>query len=300
MNKLKVLSVAIFLAAVVLLGTYVVKSRTQGGNVAPAFSVEGDSIEVSVHDTEEALLKGVTASDQEDGDLTDSVIVESISRFNEDGSRTVTYAVIDSDNNVAHASRELRYSDYTPTQFTLRKPLAFGIGATNMTAALSAEDCLDGDITTNIRLVSEDGIEVMLPGSYSAAIQATNSAGDTSVLPVTVEIYASEVRSTMPVINLNEYIVYIPKGTAFDASALLKSVTINGTDYTVTKGAGTYGNEDADAAGPEKTVSIDSIEIQNNVKTDVPGNYEVLYTFSDRNRNTGTVRLYVVVTEGGT
>lgn len=53
---------------------------------------------------EEELLQGVSAVDDIDGDVTDSVLIEKISDT-ADGNVIVTYAVLDSSNNVRKRSR---------------------------------------------------------------------------------------------------------------------------------------------------------------------------------------------------
>lgn len=53
---------------------------------------------------EEELLEGVSAVDDVDGDVTDSVLIEKISEM-ADGNVIVTYAALDSSNNVAKKTR---------------------------------------------------------------------------------------------------------------------------------------------------------------------------------------------------
>ena len=323
MNKLKIVSAAFLAAALVLLGVYTVREKAGQDRKEPVIAVDGDLIEVSVADGEEALLQGITASDTEDGDLTDKVMVESVGRFDKEGRRTVTYAVIDSDSLVAHASRKLTYSDYTPTRFSTDKPLSFEMGTTDLTGRIQAYDCLDGDLTASVKLTSEEGIEVAQSGHYEAALKVTNSAGATSVLPVTVEIYDPSVRSSVPLITLSDYVVYIAEGTAFDPKSYLQSVTTKGTEYAFTSEEGTFsmddeaGMDDAssmdDAAGNDgasgtddaavtargSTINYKYVTIESSVNPQAAGNYEVHYTFSDGTGVTGMATLYVVVTEGG-
>ena len=59
----------------------------------PQITVEEEMMEVSLKATDEELLKGVTAYDEKDKDLTGKIIIESISGFTEKGVSTVTYAV---------------------------------------------------------------------------------------------------------------------------------------------------------------------------------------------------------------
>ena len=94
MKKINIICAAIFLAAAAYLGVYMVQDKAAGQRQKPSIEIAEELVEVSVADGEEALLKGVTASDAEDGDLTDKVIVETVSRFTPDQHRVVTYAVV--------------------------------------------------------------------------------------------------------------------------------------------------------------------------------------------------------------
>lgn len=191
MNKLKYVSIALFLAGLILMGGYIAREKSGQKHEDPVLTIDSELIEVSVRDGEEVLLQGVTAVDAEDGDLTDSIIVESLGRFKEDGRRIVTYAVADADNHVTHAQRELIYSDYTPAEFTFDKPLSFEVGTVNLTSGIHAVDCLDGDVSASVKLLSEEGIDITRAGKYNAEVKVTNSAGAVSTMPVVVEIYNS-------------------------------------------------------------------------------------------------------------
>ena len=46
----------------------------------------------------------MTAEDERDGDVTDSLVVQEISGFNEDGTRTVTFAAVDRSGNVGYGT----------------------------------------------------------------------------------------------------------------------------------------------------------------------------------------------------
>lgn len=300
MNKFRIVSAAIFLAALALLGVYLIRSGKGQKSESPTITMDKDLIEVSVADGEEALLQGVTATDTEDGDLTDSLIVESIGRFTEEEHRRVTYAVIDSDGLVSHAERELVYTDYTPTQFSIDSPLAFGKGTTDLTVSVYAEDCLDGDVTSSVKLVAKDEIDTTKSGFYSAELKVVNSAGAASVLPVTIEMYDPYTRSGMPEIKLVDYVAYVSQGTKFDPYAYLESVNIRGASYTFTKDEGTYGAADPAKAGQGNTINYKYVNVENGVDPNVAGNYEVKYSLSEEGGFTGAATLYVVVTEGGT
>ena len=301
MRRLKRLSVLLFIVSLILLGSHIFKVRMLDDRTGPVFQMDSHTVEVSVKDGEEALLKGLTATDAKDGDISDSIIVESIGPFTGTGSRIVNYAALDSDNHVTHTKREMVYTDYEPSRFHLSRPLSFAMNTVNLLNGISVEDSIDGDLTRNVRMMSDSEIDTAHVGEYSARLKATNSAGGISYLPVTVEIYDASVFHRLPLLNLKEYVAYVEKGADFDERDYLTSIVINGTSYSLTEEEGTYENPVVAQGETQRTISYDMVDIESEVDTDVTGYYEVLYTFEDTISETGTgkVRLYVVVTDGG-
>ena len=302
MRRLRKLSTLLFLASVVLFGFYWYREKIVKDQTGPVFQIDDDILTVSVEDGEEALLNGITATDAADGDVTDSIIVETISPFTGTERRIVNYAAFDSDNHVTHVKREVAYSDYIPPRFKLSKPLAFAMNATNLLDGIKAEDCIDGDITRNIRMLTEDEIDTAHVGEYGARLKVSNSAGGTSYLPVTIEIYDASIRYRIPQIKLKDYLVYVGRGSDFDETEYLDTITVSGTEYDLVENGGTYGLRWLPADNTDKTIDYSRVEIESDVDTHVTGCYEVVYTFEDTENysGTGTNRLYVVVTEGGT
>lgn len=302
MRRLRTLSITLFIASLILFGINFYRKSIYEDKTGPVFQIENNVVQVSVKDDQKALLKGLTATDLADGDVTDSVIVESISPFTGTGRRIVNYAAFDSDNHVTHVRRELAYTDYRASQFHLRKPMSFAMNATNLLDGITVDDCIDGDLTKSVKLMSDEEIDTSHVGEYSARLKVTNSAGGVSYLPVTIEIYDASVQYRRPQLKLTDYVVYIEKGEYFDEEEYLSSITINGTEYSMTDEAGTYGAQYLSQDETEKTIGYDRVEIESDVDTDVSGYYEVEYSFEDTEENTGTghARLYVVVLEGRT
>ena len=301
MRRLKRLSAALFIISLILLVFHVFKVRILDDRTGPVFHMDNRTVEVSVKDEQEALIKGLTATDAKDGDVSDSIIVESVGPFTGSGSRIVTYAAFDSDNHVTHTKREMIYTDYVPSRFHLSKPLSFAMNTVNILNGVSVEDSIDGDLTRNVRMVSDGEIDTAHVGEYSARLKVTNSAGAIFYLPVTVEIYDASVFHRLPLLNLKEYAVYVEKGDEFNEREYLTSIVINGTSYSMTEEEGTYGSPAEAQEEAQRTISYDRVYIESEVNTDVIGSYEVLYSFEDTISKTGIgkVRLYVVVTDGG-
>ena len=178
MRRLRAASIALFIIALLLLGANLLNQRVFSDQTGPVFKMENKTIEISVHDSAQELLKGLEAEDASDGDVTDSIIVEAISPFTGTGHRIVSYAAFDSDNHVTHAKRELIYTDYSPAHFNLKKPLSFAMNATNLLDGITVDDCIDGDLTRNIRMMSDNDIDTAHVGNYEARLKLTKSAGD--------------------------------------------------------------------------------------------------------------------------
>ena len=294
MKKLRAASVIVFIACLALLGVSAFKARAKNGP-GPVIQMDSNLIEVSVSDGEEALKRGVTATDASGNDVTDTLEVESVSPFNEAGHRVVTYVAFDSRNKLARAQREVAYSDYTSPRFRFERPLLLPANSKNLLTGVTVEDDFDGEQYGNIWIQYDGVIDSSIPGEYQVVLEATNSAGDIASLPVTIEIYDETVRAGLPIIKLKEYVVYLEEGAQWNPRQYLDSVTIGGSEYAVI----TTGSETAPAPTAGNVIDAGRINVTGSVDTKVPGNYEVVYTCEDTENGTGTgsVRLYVVVTE---
>lgn len=187
----------------------------------PVITCSTDSIDVSVTAGEEALLQGVMASDDRDGDLTDQILIKGVSPSLTDSSAQVTYIVFDSANNMATVTRTVRYTDYEAPRFALSQPLVYPAGQTvTLLDRLTASDVLDGDISSGIRITSQNVINSQ-PGVYSVTAQVDSRLGSTVVLPLKVVITTGGPQ----LITLSDYLVYLPRGSAFDAAGYIQSVT---------------------------------------------------------------------------
>ena len=238
----------------------------------PEIKVEQEMIEVSLKATDEELLKGVTAYDEKDKDLTDKIIVESISRFTEKGVSKVTYAVCDSDNNVAKATRKIKFKDYESPKFTVTGNLCFSLyERISIREIISAIDSLEGDITSEL-IITSDKYDSSTPGVYSINLNVTNQKGDSSsaVLPLIVE----DRPISAPEIELTEYLVYTQKGQTID----FKSYIIDALDYNGTS-------------------LKDKVIIESTVDFNNAGTYHVHYYATDINEARGHTVMTVIVGE---
>ena len=97
----------VFLTLLVILGYTVVQTKLYvdtGDEMkdAPVIEFNADELIVSVNATYEDLLSGVGAYDLQDGDITDDIIIEELTVFLGNHTRTISYVVFDSDDNITN------------------------------------------------------------------------------------------------------------------------------------------------------------------------------------------------------
>ncbi len=182
---------------------------------APVISFDAEEIKVSTDATDTELKEGVTATDAEDGDVTDSLMVERVSNLS-DGAVTVTYVAFDSQNHVSRASRKVYYTDYTSPHFTMSRPMVFSVATVNeMMENIGAVDCIDGDVTAYVRASYADPkVPLTSTGTHEVELTVTNSVGDVSHLKIPVRVLSESPRSDQ--IPLKNYLVYLEKNSKFD------------------------------------------------------------------------------------
>ncbi len=263
----RILIVLLVLLGVAHISTSIYEA-VSGHQDAPMISCPNDTLEVSARDPESVLLQGVTASDPQDGDLTDRVIIGGKSKLINNDTAVVTFLVFDSDDNMGTCTRRIRYTDYHRPRFSIEKPLVFTPKEDiTLLDHLSATDVVDGDLTEQIRvstLAATNNSEI-----FMISVQVTNSIGDTAwvKLPVLVK----DTNLLAPDIQLTSYLIYVTQGSQFDPLDYVSSVTINGT-----------------------AVPLSDITISNTVDTSVTGTYQVTYSHQSGG-HVGTTILTVVV-----
>lgn len=290
MRKLRRMIVGLFTLSLTAFIAYNIYSRIIQDSEPPVITAESDSISVSVASEDESeLYQGLKAEDNRDGDLTDEIRIAAMSNFTEPGKRTITYAVFDSSNQGATLSRTLEYTDYTSPQIQLTAPLRYTLNEmseVNLTENMSVEDCLDGNITSQIRAAYNDAVYVQQAGDYPVTVQVSNSAGDTCVVGLTVTVTDpsddNERDKYYPL--LSQYIVYTDIGGSVDYASLITGFERNGSEYLFSDGDDEY------LPGGRENVAISG-----DVNYNEAGTYTVDYQFTSEEGITATTKLAVVV-----
>ena len=251
----------------------------------PQISISEEALQLSVSDPKSALLRGITAKDDRDGDVTGSLVVERITMVDHGGTIEVTLAAFDHSGNVAKATRTAQYTDYKSPRFSLNQPLLFAYGSSfDLLAAVSANDPLDGNIQHRVRATSLDDTAVTTSGDHQVEFRVTNSLGETVRLTLPVTVYTAGNYGLD--VSLSQYMIYLKTGSTFNARSYLAAVRRGLDEVSFENGT------------PENY----SVRITGEVNTAVPGVYPVDYTVTyvqqtaaGTNYITGISRLIIVV-----
>lgn len=281
---------------------YLVRDAVTTDREPPVLTAQQDTLEVSVTAEDADLLQGITAWDEQDGDVTAGVVVESVSDLAADHTATVTYAAFDRAGNVTKLSRTLRYTDYRSPRFAQSQALVFRANASpDVIGCMTASDLLEGNISNRIKgtLVS-DTTSLNYAGVHQVAFRVTNRLGDTVHLTLPVEVY--EAGAYNAVVTLTDYLVYLQPGEAFYPERYLDVLTTGSVDYPLQPEEQDPELDYLVSVGqyldPEDYTSrVINVTMDGSVDTAVPGVYSVCYTVTLDEQYTAYTRLNVVVEE---
>ncbi len=273
MRYLRLAVIIIFIGALGVYGASRVKEWRERDSHVPTISSDRNVLDVSCSATEEELMEGLTAQDEEDGDLTSGIMIGSRSHFTEPGVCTITYVVFDSASQSATFERETHFTDYRPPQFSLSEPLVFTAESGDSTGIhVGASDMLDGDLSNDVK-ITDSTVNYQTPGAYTVTVEVSNSYGDVSsaVLPVHVlESWQNELD-----IQLTAGIVYLKTGEGLDAGSYVAGLT----------------------DGEGNALDPGLVQAQPAVDASTPGIYEVQYIAADSQGRQGNTWLTVIVEE---
>lgn len=277
---MRIIRILLLICTVLAVGLFAVSEAIEWRGRDPAvpqLTAESDLIEVPCTYTRQDLMKGVRAWDEEDGDLTDEVVVSTMSRFLEPGVCSLTYVVFDHADQATSLTRKVRFVDYHAPRFTLATPLVYeeGTGSYNdIVSTLGAQDALDGDRTEWI-VRTASNLNFQTIGTYSASFEVSNSFGGSSSVQLPVHVIPTQTGEGG--IALNTGLVYLEVGQRLDPAQYIQCVTA--------------------ADGSE--VDPATVQISSTVNSQKAGCYEVHYEVKDFQGNLYETWLTVIV-EGGT
>ena len=211
-------------------------------------------------------LEGVSASDTENGNLTNKITYESNVNPNEEGTYKVTYTVVDNSN--FHASKTV-----TVKVISAEMPI---INASDREIKQFEEfDYMDGvsakaydgtDLTDKITY--EKTVNTDVADTYEVTYKVKDSKGKEVSKTIKVTVIPNE----KPVINVSDKEIYL------------------NSEFDPLEGVTAYDAEDGE---------IKDIEYKGEVKTDEVGDYKITYTVTDKNgqKTEKTITVKVIVNQ---
>lgn len=273
MRVVRVVTVAVFMLSVLIWG--VGKFHAQSRDVIPpVIEADSDEIHVSTKVDESELKKGLTATDDVDGDITEGIVIANISQFSEKGVCKIEYLVFDQNNNVGHYERTVYFDDYKSPEISLTAPLMYRQNSEIiLTDRLYVTDQLEGDISDKLRF-STAGATPYETGVYELYVEARNSYGDSVKEALLLNIIPYE--NDRGYIRLKEYLIYVSVGEEISPEKYIEKVV--------------------DHEG--KPLPHESVIITKEVNTGEPGTGQFRYEIKDKNGSVAAITfLAVIVTE---
>ena len=217
-------------------------------------------------------MKGITATDTEDGNITKYIKVTGTVDINKPGKYELTYTVTDKDGNTTTVKRivivNMKWVDINSVPKINASDKIIKVGEKfNPMEGVTATDKEDGNITNKIKII-EDTVNTNKVGTYKVVYEVTDSQGAKVTKTITVNVKSND----KPVISGANNISII-EGTKFDP---MKGITATDTeDGNITK----------------------YIKVTGTVDINKPGKYELTYTVTDKDGNTTTVKRIVIVNQ---
>lgn len=284
MRQLRIAILIFFIVVATYFSVTYIQRRLTTDYRAPVIQADSDAITVGIPADDDSLLAGMTARDNLDGDVTDTIVVVSRRKFIRKGTIHVNYAAFDNNKNVGTYTREVTYEGYYSPRFKMTSPLRYANRGTgyDYLENITAFDCIDGNITSKIKIsMGNTDVVSEYATQQKINIQVTNSCGDSSVLELTVsmEDYA---QYSKPAPSLSDYIVYVPVGGTINERSLLNGV------WTL----GSVKSFEESGFDPVANVRISDSSLNLNN----PGVYTVVYRLIDSSgEQLGSATLIVVV-----
>ncbi|MBC2371519.1 DUF5011 domain-containing protein [Listeria booriae] len=164
-------------------------------NEKPAIQAEDQTIKKG---TKFDPIADVTATDQEDGDLTKTIeVIRNTVDTTKEGTYQVSYEVIDSDGNIAYKTITITVtSNEKPTIAAEDQVITVGDNFDPQQLATST-DQEDGDLTKQIEVISNT-VDTSQPGTYKVVYRVTDSDNNTVEKTITVTVLPKSTEITPP------------------------------------------------------------------------------------------------------
>jgi len=192
----------LMVVACVALGAVTVVIGFSEDKKSPEIQFQNNEIIFTPGDDYSGLLEGVTATDNRDGDVTQSLVVESVYPNDDGETATVVYVARDKENNIGKANKIIKYQN-------------------DSTAASSAEEEETDDTTEPS---PTEGVVTPSPSPVPETTDQTSSLGNTEDNEET-DPEEEDLPEGSPRIKLTTDSVTIKKGESVNRISYVESIT---------------------------------------------------------------------------
>lgn len=236
---------------------------------APVITIGKNSADITYKKGEDykALLKGVTAEDNRDGDMTKHIFIDSITPVSDGKKAIVRYAVIDKSNNVGVKTRVVNYEGGADALQDAGLP-----DETEKKIKEDAEKKAEHKEEPAEGNAGEAEPEDKDKGDADKEDGEKDKAEETSAKPE--EQGELKPDGEKPAIRLKETTRTIRAGESFDVLSVVDQVVDDKDDVSVLSRR---------------------IHADGNYNTSVPGTYTIRYYVTDSNRNTSDVEEFKLI-----
>ncbi len=250
--------------------TTVKRTITVKDHISPVISGVQDT-KILVGDTFD-VLKGITAFDNNDGNITSKIKIEGSVNTNKAGTYELTYSVSDTTGNTAKSVRMVTVIDNVKPVISGVNDLTINFGEKfNLLEGVTASDNSDGDITSKIKV--EGSVDTNKAGIYELIYSVTDESGNsvTAARKVTVVDHIKPVISGVENLTIGLYTKFdLSEGvSAIDNNDgnITSSIQTSGSVDTNTEGSYVITYKVADAAGNitevKRTITVKKIPVSN-------------------------------------
>lgn len=268
----------VFLAIIcIALAGFVISVRMSTDKEGPKIYFDDSDITFSDDMTNEELLEGVRAEDEIEGDVSDTLTVESVYPI-DDETAVAVYVAKDSKNNITKVKREMKYEGESDDKESSEKEKN---NEKESSEDEETKENTESDVTPAVtEAPEENSAEAQQPEetpspSPDAELQA-NTAAEEEAARTEQETLAAQMPAQSPRIYLTDYLIHIKQGENIDKLSYVKEI-----------------QDDADNISE----LWHYIQVDGTLDTNVPGTYELTYYVTDSNNNISNMAVLKVIVE---
>lgn len=262
----------VFLAIIcVALAGFVIGVRMRTDKKGPEIIFDDNKITFSDDITNEELLAGVKAEDEVEGDVSDTLTVESVYPVDEKTAIAV-YVAKDSNNNITKVKRKMKKKGEPENKEYSKKE-------NNTNKESKEEKAVDPTATPSAIPTAENETAETQPDENTSEPNPSvgpSSPNEEEVARTQQEALAAQMPAQCPRIYLTDYLIRIKQGESIDKLSYVKEIQ-------------------------DDTDNINElwhyIQVDGTLDTNVPETYELTYYVTDSNSNVSNMAVLKVIVE---